>query len=681
MLPRTPRNRWVALLVIFLAVSAGCARHILGEASAGATPAAHAENGSQAAGQSNLSNFSDQSGGAMRYHFGDDPDGKLGWADSSFDDSSWPVASEGRWPFPAFYSSGFVWMRARIPVPGGVAGAMALRDIQKFRSSVYGFASTQGDNVIAADEVFVNGVPVGGRGAFPPRVELNIHGRDSVFDLPRGLAIPGKIAVVAFRAWYPPDVRWPGNFGCDIFAIDESRVLHVAAHSDRLTAQIAGGPDLAWNLLIGVMALGLLVLWGLTGYRELLLCGVMLLTFPVFDVLSTVSDMGLISWSWPVDSLVWNLARTFAMLVTVEFVWTIHDLPGIPVKRLTQAAMVVRNGADLIVRLATAPSLIVYWSGRMILPASDLLDFLILGANIWAFVFRKRTRLIAASVALIPLASLLGKFGIPLGGPIGPIHVDYFNLAHLIAAFALFIMLGERAWVAWRTRDELRVELETAREMQQQLVAPPADVPGFTIESAYFPARQVGGDFFRVVSEAQNGVLVVVGDVSGKGLGAAMTVSAIIGALRSIPPVSPAWILNALNSGMVGHLHGGFITCCAARITEDGMVTIANAGHLSPYRNGAEVAVEAGLPLGIVPGAEYEEIQFLLGPDESLTFLSDGVVEARNASGELFGFERTLRISNSGAEAIAQAAKDFGQDDDITVLSITRAAGLEPVFA
>jgi serine phosphatase RsbU (regulator of sigma subunit) len=86
------------------------------------------------------------------------------------------------------------------------------------------------------------------------------------------------------------------------------------------------------------------------------------------------------------------------------------------------------------------------------------------------------------------------------------------------------------------------------------------------------------------------------------------------------------------------------------------------------------VAVEAGLPLGIVSGTEYEEIQFSLKPDESLTFLSDGVVEARNASGELFGFERTLRVIDSGAAAIAQEAMEFGQDDDITVLSITRAS-------
>jgi serine phosphatase RsbU (regulator of sigma subunit) len=153
-----------------------------------------------------------------------------------------------------------------------------------------------------------------------------------------------------------------------------------------------------------------------------------------------------------------------------------------------------------------------------------------------------------------------------------------------------------------------------------------------------------------------------------------MTVSAIIGALRSIPPVSPAWILGALNSGLAGQLHGGFVTCCAARIARDGTITIANAGHLSPYRDGAEMGVEAGLPLGIIAEVEYNESQFMLRPGECLTFLSDGVVEARNASGELFGFGRTLGIINSGAASIAQAAKDFGQDDDITVLSITRAA-------
>jgi phosphoserine phosphatase RsbU/P len=164
----------------------------------------------------------------------------------------------------------------------------------------------------------------------------------------------------------------------------------------------------------------------------------------------------------------------------------------------------------------------------------------------------------------------------------------------------------------------------------------------------------------------------VVGDVSGKGLRAAMTVAALIGTLRSIPQVSPGWILNALNIGLAGNLQGGFVSCCAARITHDGRVTIASAGHLSPYRNGAEVEVDAGLPLGIDPKFEYEERPFLLQPAERLTFVSDGVVEARNASGELFGFARTEAISNQPANSIAEAAMQFAQQDDITVLSITR---------
>jgi serine phosphatase RsbU (regulator of sigma subunit) len=204
------------------------------------------------------------------------------------------------------------------------------------------------------------------------------------------------------------------------------------------------------------------------------------------------------------------------------------------------------------------------------------------------------------------------------------------------------------------------------------MVAPPGDIPGFKIDCVYQPAKQVGGDFFRVTPEGGGSVLIVVGDVSGKGLSAAMTVSAVVGALRSIPPVSPAWILNALNCGLAGQMKGGFVTCCVARIKPDGDVTIANAGHLSPYLAGAEVPVSAGLPLGLYAGGEYEETHFLLSPDQPLTFLSDGVVEARNAAGELFGFERTLAISNQGATEIARAATNFGQDDDITVLTLLR---------
>jgi len=118
---------------------------------------------------------------------------------------------------------------------------------------------------------------------------------------------------------------------------------------------------------------------------------------------------------------------------------------------------------------------------------------------------------------------------------------------------------------------------------------------------------------------------------------------------------------------------GGFATCICADLSADGTVKIANAGHLSPYRNGAEIQCEPGLPLGMTPDAEYSELAMGLAPGDRITFLSDGVVEARNAAGELFGFERTAAISTQSADSIAHAAQTFGQEDDIIVLTLTLA--------
>jgi serine phosphatase RsbU (regulator of sigma subunit) len=168
-------------------------------------------------------------------------------------------------------------------------------------------------------------------------------------------------------------------------------------------------------------------------------------------------------------------------------------------------------------------------------------------------------------------------------------------------------------------------------------------------------------------------LLIVVGDVSGKGLPAALSVAAIVGALRALPELAPTLLLQALNRGLSGNLQGGFVTCCALRVAPGGSVTFANAGHLSPYSNGREIEVESGFPLGLVSGEEYPETHFRMNPGDRLTLLSDGVVEAQNATGELFGFERTAAISSQTAEEIARAAQHFGQEDDITVLTLTMA--------
>jgi serine phosphatase RsbU (regulator of sigma subunit) len=103
-------------------------------------------------------------------------------------------------------------------------------------------------------------------------------------------------------------------------------------------------------------------------------------------------------------------------------------------------------------------------------------------------------------------------------------------------------------------------------------------------------------------------------------------------------------------------------------------MTIANAGHLSPYRDGREMVLAADLPLGVIANIHYEQASFRLDRGDRLIFLSDGVVEATNAQGELFGFERTQQVSNEPARYIAQTAKRFGQTDDITVVSLYFAA-------
>lgn len=213
-------------------------------------------------------------------------------------------------------------------------------------------------------------------------------------------------------------------------------------------------------------------------------------------------------------------------------------------------------------------------------------------------------------------------------------------------------------------------EMQAARSVQSLLVPVTApNTPGFTVESVYLPASEVGGDFFQIQPGDDGSLLIVVGDVSGKGLKAAMTVSTIIGALRNEPSRQPAEILDHLNRVLHGQIKG-FATCCAALITNDGRMAIANAGHIPPYLNGDELRIENGLPLGVVAAGDYGEMSFHLAADDRLTLVSDGVVEATNTKRELFGFERTQAISDRDANSIAQAAQSFGQVDDISVLTV-----------
>jgi len=205
-----------------------------------------------------------------------------------------------------------------------------------------------------------------------------------------------------------------------------------------------------------------------------------------------------------------------------------------------------------------------------------------------------------------------------------------------------------------------------------------APVEGFAISSLYWPAEEVGGDMFQVLPGDAGDVLIVLADVSGKGLKAAMTVSLIVGTVRTLADytMDPVEILNGLNRRLIGRTSGGFATCVVLHVSATGEVAMGNAGHLAPFLNGEEMSVPGSLPLGLVPEASFDVVRFQLQQDDEITLYTDGVLEAQNAKDEMYGFERTAELMRGrpSVRTIAEAAKSFGQSDDISVVKLVRVA-------
>jgi hypothetical protein len=228
----------------------------------------------------------------------------------------------------------------------------------------------------------------------------------------------------------------------------------------------------------------------------------------------------------------------------------------------------------------------------------------------------------------------------------------------------------------------LEREFQNARELQQILVPEtlPA-IPGFTLTSAYRPAQEVGGDFFQIIpleGGLQGSTLIVLGDVSGKGLQAAMTVSLIVGAVRTLAKFAPqpAQMLAEINQRLHGRLQGGFATCIAVLLNPDGSCILSSAGHPAPFLNQRELQLPGALPLGLDLAASYQQVDVQLREGDHFSLYTDGLLEARNQSGELYGFERleVLFGTRPSASQASDEAVAFGQEDDVTVLTLTRVA-------
>ncbi len=257
------------------------------------------------------------------------------------------------------------------------------------------------------------------------------------------------------------------------------------------------------------------------------------------------------------------------------------------------------------------------------------------------------------------------------------------QLATLLQTAVVFALLLRRLMLSVRRQRLMALDVKQAQEVQR-VILPEAitTLAGLTIENEYRPAHEVGGDFYQIVPHPTDGsLLIVAGDVAGKGLRAGMLVALLVGAIRSTAEINsdPLFVLEALNRRLVGRGEAQ-ATCLAMRIAADGAVTLANAGHLPPYLNGRPVEMEGALPLGVIEDPELSVCYFQLQNDDRLMLASDGIVEAMDAHRQLFGFarlEKLLQTRMTAAE-LATAAQNFGQDDDISVIAVTRTTALAP---
>jgi hypothetical protein len=581
------------------------------------------------------------------------------WADPAFNDSSWPRISAQAFANvrPAAQRDGTFWYRQRVQAPAADGMALDLGPID------------------GAYEVFANGTRIGGLGTFPPHAEW-YSARNLLFPVPAG-SNDLLIAIRVYRWKLAPQWYSLGIDTAQLPVLGSESALRTdlsLRHERLLLRQFPAFEIGLLCLIVGCVALEL--------YRrdraevQHLWLG-LAFVFAFFDGIGGMLSVTTTAFPVLPFMLVATAVNGIEQCAAVLFLGTcISRRPPLFVKILGIAFMaaVMLSG----VAFALGAQQLAIGANRSIdlwLPASVLLG--VVAAARTASKREPNAPVLAVGVTAYEV-SLVWAFRLrnyfpqlPATVPFGPFEARIPDLGTAVFAVCMFYVLVRRFLRLREEREQLGQEFEAARRVQTLLVpAHPPETPGFTVNADYTPAKEVGGDFYQILPAEDGSVLVVVGDVSGKGLRAAMLVSHIIGGLRHEPSRRPSEVLEHLNTALMGQTDGGFVTCGCALLDKGGCVTLANAGHIYPYRNGEELEVPSGLPLGLIANPTYPETRIQITPGDRLTFVSDGVVEARNARGELFGFERTRQLSMQPAAAISKAAQSFGQDDDITVVTI-----------
>jgi len=603
---------------------------------------------------------------------GDDPS----YARTDFDDSEWTAVDPNlslKHYFPSTHPD-VMWYRLHVKVAPNQTG-LALEEY----------------NLTAAFEIYVNGEKLFETGGVSPFRPYTFAAR-IVKRIPDAAIATGSV-VIAMRL-HVSGFEWvssyPGFYPYNLVIGQET------ALSDHVWLKTIGDNLLGWFYEFAGLGLGIIALALFTAQRQQREYLWIFLLFLV-TALHAPLEFYLLFHNLPAWIAYVNGAFEFAGLALLILMFL--AFLRMPLKRWLQVFLVIAavgtlwssaqtaNGsgsplgvllgatAELLISGVLPILLIVHWrrgnheAGILLIPAivSSLAIYLQLGIFI-----------VSTIPALGPSAY---RFQLAVfNWTVGPFTINVGSLDGCLFILSLAVILVLRSARMSHQQALIESEMAAAREVQQIILPEQLErVPGFSVETAYEPAQQVGGDFFQILPAPGGSLLVVIGDVAGKGLPAAMLVSVLVGAIRGVADYTsdPAELLANLNQRLVGRVAGGFSTALAARISADGAVTMANAGHLPPYLDGHEVGVPGALPLGAKAGSQYETVRFQLPRGSRLTFYSDGIVEAQNAKGELLGFERSRGLAMEPVAAIMEAAKKFGQQDDMTVIAITREAARE----
>jgi len=619
--------------------------------------------------------------GNWRFHPGDSPpepasSNSFLWAQQTFDDSAWPLLKSDRsWSDQGYPNlSGYAWYRFTLRMPAASQPTSLLLA-----------------PILTSFQVFADGKLVGQSGQMPPTIVPNARLSPQVFPLTQSTSTTSQTIQVAIRVWHSP--MWAGyvgggtyqagNLAGDRLTIENQKSLEQTTRNVRFVDYYA------YSIAAGLVGLAIFCLFLIRhAEREYLWFALMLLAQAADSALNVSKEIYAFP-PIPVFDLFDGILTALNLFAAFCFFAKVLNARPRPMSRVWLALVV----------LSPIPN-ISYWPGWASPGTGAILQLLmLLPAAIWIFWLLGKRALAGnrdAQLLLLPTlldvgfyvadntAIVLAQIGwdsvprildVPLSLP--PFTMRPGILLHLFFLLAMCVFLILRFTRARRHEAWLAGEFEAARQIQQVLLPDQQDqCPGFKVECIYQPAQQVGGDFFQQIGDDQCGMLIVVGDVSGKGLPAAMLVSVLVGAIRTEAArgTDPVSMLLCLNDRMMGRAHGGFTTCLAAHITQGGLLTLANAGHLPPYLNGEEIDLVGALPLGILSATEYEYTAIQLKPGDRLTFVSDGVVEAQSKlhgnKDELFGFDRTRALSRQPAAVIAESARVFGQNDDITVVTV-----------